>query len=273
MTNWASKLKDELRERAVHWAAAQDIPHYSSLGDLPTVLFPMGQDRNSHGNFHPNSWRVILASDVLVRRLDKPHAQAAAALPVERAAARELDSSNSSDALLMNCFCFPGAAPLIMKGLGLWKSIGSTALPEFGVKAKLPKTQNRQDATELDMRIGPHIFEAKLTESDFVSKPVELVREYVDFSAVFDDSALPVDGTNFEGYQLIRNVLAAFHLKASLTVLLDQRRPDLLQEWWAVHAAIKSTDLRLRCGFRTWQQVAASSPAPLAAFLSAKYGI
>ena len=273
MTNWAGKLKDELRERAMHWAAAQGVLHYSSLGDLPTVLFPIAQDRNSHGNFHPDSWRAIRASDVLARRLEKPHAQAATALPVERAGARELDSSNSSDALLMNCFCFPGAAPRIMKGLGLWKSIGSTALPEFGFKAKLPKTQNRQDATELDMRIGPHIFEAKLTESDFTTTQVELAREYVDFAAVFDDSALPLTGSNFQGYQLIRNVLAAFHLKASMIVLLDQRRPDLLQEWWAVHAAIKSTELRLRCGFRTWQQVAAASPAPLAAFLSAKYGI
>ena len=71
-----------------------------------------------------------------------------------RATAKELDSSNSSDALLMNCFCFPGAVPRIMKGLGLSESMGLTGLPEFGVTAKLPKTQNRQDATELDMRIG-----------------------------------------------------------------------------------------------------------------------
>jgi hypothetical protein len=273
MTNWASRLKDGLRERALDWAAAQGIPHYLSLGESPTVLFPISEDGNSHGNFHPNSWRAILASDILARRLEKPHAQAATALPAERAGARELDSSNSSDALLMNCFCFPGAVPRTMKGLGLWESIGSTAVPEFGVKAKLPKTQNRQDATELDMRIGSYIFEAKLTERDFTSSAVDRVREYTDFTSVFDSSALPVVDSEFKGYQLIRNVLAAFHLKASLIVLLDQRRPDLLQEWWSVHAAIKNTDLRLRCGVRTWQQVVAASPPPLAAYLSGKYGI
>jgi hypothetical protein len=160
-----------------------------------------------------------------------------------------------------------------MKGLGLWESIGSTAMPEFGVKAKLPKAQNRQDATELDMKIGSHIFEAKLTEKDFTSSAIEHVREYTDFNSVFDSSALPVVDSEFKGYQLIRNVLAAFHLNATLIVLLDQRRPDLLQEWWAVHSAIKDAKLRLRCGFRTWQQVAAASPPLLAAYLSGKYGI
>jgi hypothetical protein len=273
MTNWVSKLKDELRERAQYWATAKGISQYSSLGDSPTILFPIAEDGNSHGNFHPDSWRAILASGILARRLDKPHAQAATALPVERAEARELDSSNSSDALLMNCFCFPGAVPRIMKGLGLWESIGSTALPEFGVKAKLPLTQNRQDATELDMKIGSHIFEAKLTEKDFTSSAIDHVREYTDFNSAFDSSALPVAESEFRGYQLIRNVLAAFRLNATLIVLLDQRRPDLLQEWWAIHAAIKDADLRRRCGFRTWQQVAAACPLPLAAYLSGKYGI
>ena len=251
MTNWVSKLKDELRERALYWAAARGISHYSSLGDSPTILFPIAADGNSHGNFHPDSWRAILASELLATRLEKVHPQAATALPAEGAGARELDSSNSSDALLMNCFCFPGAVPRIMKGLGLSEPIGSTALPEFGVKAKLPKTQNRQDTTELDMKIGPYIFEAKLTESDFVSKPIELVREYVDFDSVFDGSVLPTARSSFEGYQLIRNVLAAFHLKVSLIVLLDHRRPDLLQEWWSVHAAIKDAGLTqiVRNGF------------------------
>jgi hypothetical protein len=273
MTNWVSKLKGELRERALYLAAAQGVPHYSSLGDSPTILFPIAADGTSHGNFHPDSWQAIRATDVWACRLDKAHARAATALPIEHAGARELDSSNSSDALLMNCFCFPGAVPRIMKGLGLSESMGPTAPPEFGVEAKLPKTQNRQDATELDMKIGSYIFEAKLTEKDFTSRAIDHVREYTDFNSVFDSSALPVVDSEFKGYQLIRNVLAASHLKASLIVLLDQRRPDLLQEWWSVHAAIEDTDLRLRCGFRTWQQVAAASPPPLAAYLASKYGV
>lgn len=274
MTKWASKLRDELRERALYWATTQNIPHYSSLGELPTVLFPMAADGNSHGNFHPDSWQAIRATAQWAGRLDKVHTQARRALPVEmQAEARELDSSNSSDALLMNCFCFPGAVSRIMKGLGLSESIGPTLVPEFGVKAKLPKTQNRQDATELDMRIGSYIFEAKLTEKDFTSSAFDHVREYNDFDSVFDSSALPVVDSEFKGYQLIRNVLAAFHFNATLIVLLDQRRPDLQQEWWSVHAAIKDAFLRERCGVRTWQQVAAASPPALAAYLAGKYGI
>jgi hypothetical protein len=273
MTNWTGKLRNELHDQALVGAKTNSIPHYLSLGQSPTVLFPTAADRNSHGSFHSDSWRAITANATWANRLKKVAARADALPPEMRATAGEIDSGNSSDALLMNCFCFPGAVPRIMKGLGLWESIGSTALPEFGVRAKLPKAQNRQDATELDMKIGSHIFEAKLTESDFVSEPIELPREYVDFVSVFDESALRVVGSRVKGFQLIRNVLAAFHLKASLIVLLDQRRPDLLQEWWSIHAAIKCAPLRLRCGFRTWQQVAAASPPPLAAFLSGQYGI
>jgi hypothetical protein len=273
MSNWTGKLRNELHDQALKWATANSIPYYLSLGHSPTVLFPTGTGGSSYGSFHSDSLRAIAANDTWANRLKKVH-PGVDALPLEmRATARELDSSNSSDALLMNCFCFPGAVPRIMKGLGLWESIGSTALPEFGVKAKLPQTQNRQDATELDMKIGSYIFEAKLTESDFTSSAVDHVREYTDFNAVFDGSVLRVVDSEFKGYQLIRNVLAAFHLNATLIVLLDQRRPDLLQEWWAVHAAIRDAPLRLRCGFRTWQQVAAASPPLLAAFLSGKYGL
>jgi hypothetical protein len=273
MTNWTAKLRNELHDQALQWAKANSIRHYFSLGQSPTILFPTAADRSSHGSFHSDSWRAITANDTWANRLNKVHTHTDALPPEMRATARELDSSSSSDALLMNCFCFPGAVPRIMKGLGLWESIGSTALPEFGVKAKLPQTLNRQDATELDMKIGSYIFEAKLTEKDFTSSAIEHVHEYTDFNSVFDSSALPVVDSEFKGYQLIRNVLAAFRLNASLIVFVDQRRPDLLQEWWSVHAAIRDVPLRLRCGFRTWQQIAAASPPLLAAYLSAKYGI
>jgi hypothetical protein len=184
--------------------------------------------------------------------------------------ARELDSSNSSDALLMNCFCFPGAAARIMKGLGL---VETSEHAEFGIKARLPLADDLEDATELDMKIGSHIFEAKLTEHDFTSSPIAQVRRYRDLESIFDIASLPSVDNKHSGYQLIRNVLAAAHLNASLIVLLDQRRPDLLQEWWRIHAGIKSADLRIRCGVRTWQQVAAASPPLLARFLADKYGL
>jgi hypothetical protein len=174
----------------------------------------------------------------------------------------------------MNCFCFPGAATRIMHDMGVLQLAAEIgAAPEFGVKARLPLANGREDATELDMRIGSYIFEAKLTERNFTTADEELIRRYREFESTFEVTALKREDSQIKGYQLIRNVLAAVHLNASLIVLVDQRRPDLLQEWWDTHAAIKDPGLRLRCGFRTWQQVAASSPPLLGEYLSAKYGL
>jgi hypothetical protein len=155
-------------------------------------------------------------------------------------------------------------------GARSWSGVSD---PEFGIKARLPLVDSSDDATEIDMRIGSHLFEAKLTERDFTSASRTHTARYRDLELCFDISALPVKGDDFAGYQLIRNVLAAAHHNASLTILLDQRRPDLLQEWWSVHSAIQNVDLRIRCGVRTWQEIAAASPPPLAQFLSAKYGL
>jgi hypothetical protein len=268
--DWAGKLRHEIREGASRWSTSEAVSHYESLGNPSTILFNRATDGNSHGNFQLDSWRAIAGNQSWSRRLEKHHSQRDA-LPVQMASdACELDSSNSSDALLMNCFCFPGAAAQIMKGLSLPEPSGD---PEFGIKAKLPLAGNLEDATELDMKIGSHIFEGKLTEHNFTSSPIEHVRRYRDLESIFDVALLPSLDNKLSGYQLIRNVLAAAHLNASLIVLLDQRRPDLLEEWWRVHSCIKSPDLRLQCGVRTWQQVAAASPPPLARFLAEKYGL
>jgi hypothetical protein len=161
-----------------------------------------------------------------------------------------------------------------MRGLSLTLLESETgAVPEFGVKAKIPLTSGLEDTTELYMRIGSYIFEAKLTERNFTTADEELIRRYKAFESTFEVSALKREDSQIKGYQLIRNVLAAVRLNASLIVLVDQRRPDLLQEWWDTHSAIRDSDLRRRCGFRTWQQVAASSPPLLGEYLSAKYGI
>src|SRR5947209_2305381 len=84
-----------------------------------------------------------------------------------RRSARELDSCNSSDALLMNCFCYPGAAKRVIAAL--LPSISYTT-PEFGVHGEVALVHGERDATEIDMRIGSAIFEAKLTERDFTSR-------------------------------------------------------------------------------------------------------
>lgn len=266
--NWSGKLRDAIRQSHLLWAADQGIPYYLSRGRSPTVLFEVAADGSGHGNFLAESWRAIAANPVWGTRARKPHSQPGALPEEKRSSVRELDSSNSSDALLMNCFCFPGAAARILKGLGL---PADDSAPEFGFKARLSLLDGNEDATEIDMRLGSVLFEAKLTEHDFTTCPRPHVERYRDVEVHLDLESLPNRGAELSGYQLVRNVLAAAQYDAKFVVLLDQRRPDLMLEWWRVHSAIRSFELRSRCEFRTWQQVAAASPARLAQFLVEKY--
>ena len=219
--DWSGALRRVLREKALAWANAEGLPYYMSLGQEPTVLFEGDSAGRGHGNFHSDAWRTIVSNPSWRTRLDKPHSQSGALPPEKAATARELDSSNSSDALLMNCFCYPGASAQILKGLGL--PAEATAQPEFGVKAKLPLADGAEDATEIDMRVGGILVEAKLTEKDFTSRSAARVERYRGLASEFDLSALPSNAGDIGGYQLIRNVLAAADHKAMLIVLLDQR--------------------------------------------------
>jgi hypothetical protein len=124
------------------------------------------------------------------------------------------------------------------------------------------------------MQIGGTNFEAKLTESTFTTSPIANVEKYVGLYETFDRAALPREGEEYLGYQLIRNVLAiATKPESRFKVIIDGRRPDLLREWWSVYGAISSADVRKRCGFILWQEIAAASPAPLREFLAVKYGL
>jgi aryl carrier-like protein len=123
------------------------------------------------------------------------------------------------------------------------------------------------------MLLGATLVEAKLTEKDFTSKPKANVSSYAALRDVFDVNLLPADEDNFQGYQLIRNVLAADQHGKRLIVLLDSRRPDLLEHWWRVHAAISAGELRKRCGVRFWQQLAAAADPQHRDLLLQKYGI
>ncbi len=49
----------------------------------------------------------------------------------------------------------------------------------------------RPDRTEVDMKLGNMLFEAKLTESDFQSAGAAVLRRYRDFAEVFDPRELP----------------------------------------------------------------------------------
>jgi hypothetical protein len=114
--------------------------------------------------------------------------------------------------------------------------------------------------------------EAKLTEKNFTSKEKAKVERYKDLKAVFDVSKLPQTDRSFLHYQLIRNFLAAFHLRADFALICDERRQDLKNAFVAVRAATLPA-VNLRSNIVTWQQIAARLPAKLQGFLRAKYGI
>jgi hypothetical protein len=304
MSWYASQLRLELGRRNRRWARGR--AHVESYGD-PAVIVYAPEDRR-HGNFIEAAYEAIAARPEWMRRFDKIHAQGRS-LPKAERRWRELDSSMSSDALLMNVFCTPGVADSV-KVRSVLGSEGDE-VPVFGWKARVPLASGRSDRTEVDMRLGSLLVEAKLTEGDFQSKAATVVEGYRDFDAVFKRELLPRvelltkrrrDATEFPedysqefsaeqpvpasemspassvesgyaGYQLIRNVLAAYAEGCSFCVMHDARRPDLREAWFKVMAAVKSAELRVRLSVLTWQELAAYLPEDLQEFLDCKYGI
>jgi len=171
----------------------------------------------------------------------------------------------------MNVFCYPG---VFRDGrVGSMLGVKSPAIPDFGFRARVPLASGKYDRTEVDLRIGELLIEAKLTESDFQRAPKPVVRAYGAFSEVFDQEDLPQTDRDFLSYQLIRNVLAAHASGCSCCVLTDARRPELIEAWYAVMRCVRPVDLRIRCKVLTWQEPAKQLPRALREFLTEKYGI
>jgi restriction endonuclease-like protein len=268
---FVASLRHELSLRNRIYAEQLGLAMCESFGQPPAICYLAAQDGRTHGNFLPESYQAILKNENWRRRLTKAHTQAKSSLPRRDIPWRELDSSNSSDALLMNIFCFPGALkePKVISLLGT----EPVAVPEFGVRARVPLTNGRTDGTEVDMRLGDLLVEAKLTESDFQRREVAVVEAYRDFHEVFDKRILSREKNQYLSYQLIRNVLAAHANRCTFCVMADARRPDLLEAWYSVMRAVRIVGLRPRCKMITWQELAAVVPPKLRGFLKNKYGI
>ncbi len=144
---------------------------------------------------------------------------------------------------------------------------------EFGFKARVPLANGRLDRTEVDLKLGNLLIEAKLTETDFQAKTIAIVNSYQNFAKVFDRRTLPRTGGKYLGYQLIRNVLAAHVHRCSFCLMSDARRPDLREAWYAIMRCVKPAELRVRCKIITWQELAEVLPCTLQEFLREKYGI
>jgi hypothetical protein len=264
----AEMLRRELCERNLAFAQKNNLPHSCSYADAPSVAYhPNGQ---SHGNFHPASYKAILANPEWSRRLFKVHTQRKS-LPRTDHGWRELDCATSSDALLMNVFCC--AATLKNRVVRTFLGVERNDSPAFGYRARVPLLDGRGDRTEVDMLMGNSLFESKLTEADFQCAPKSRVHAYRDFASAFEQDELPQSETEYRGYQLIRNVLAACALNSSFILLVDARRPDLIEQYYLVIRAIKDADLRCRCRLLLWQELSALLSRPLQRFLQEKYGI
>jgi hypothetical protein len=303
---FAARLRQELGARSRLYARGR--LHVESYGHPPVIVY--APENSRHGNFFDPAFTAIEANPAWARRFAKVHAQGRS-LPRAERKWRELDSSMSSDALLMNVFCTPGVpgSQTVRHMLG----VHSEELPIFGWKARVPFANGLFDRTEVDMRWGDLLVEAKLTESDFQTCKAAPVEAYRDLDAVFERELLPrvlvpterlkesaefpeeysqeevyvpaenwqpilyeptrASASGYASYQLIRNVLAASANGASFCVLHDARRPDLREAWFQVMAAVKSADVRVRLKVLTWQELVPALPQELQEFLDRKYGI
>src|SRR5260370_41553826 len=125
--------------------------------------------------------------------------------------------------MLMNTFCCPG----VTRRKEICRILGLEAgqFPEFGFMPRVPLCSAATERTEIDMKLGNMLFEAKLTEADFQIHRTELVEGYRDFRDVFERRHLPRLGKKYVSYPLIRNVLAAHALNVDFCTLLVARPP------------------------------------------------
>ncbi len=263
----ATALRAEISAR--NQARSMEFAHELTWTGVPSVLY--AEADGHHGNFVPASWTRILANPAWRKRLAKSYT---ASRFVPRAGDRrrfELDCANSSDALLMNIFCYPGALhrPTLCALLGIEPGL----LPDFGFRPSIPRLHGHIDRTEIDMRLGTLLVEAKLTEANFQRAPLSRLAQYPQLGDVFDIERLPIANGAVQSWQLIRGVLAAHATHSSFLVFCDRRRPDLIDRWFTVIGAVTSSTLRTRLGLITWQEIAATLTAPLQRFLEEKYGI
>ena len=340
-------LRRDLSARAQRLARTQNLLHDESPGSDPVLIF--GRDEQGrHGNFHPASYANICANPQWLRRLAKPHTASRRSVARKDWRWMELDSSNSSDALLMNIFCHPGVfnGHTLAPSVATLLNVDPTAQPCFGINPGVPlktiratrKTAKRStqtieptpaaplsdsepwtlepppapidqtltDRTEIDLQLDNLFVEAKLTETDFQTAAPRLIERYRDLETVFDldhlprkllysptsyppvedfsqiEDVAPPEPSNpapkpsrivIDGYQLIRNVLAAYASDASFCVLCDARRQDLIKTWYSVLSAVHRPTFAARLKLLTWQELAATLPKDIQQFLNTKYGI
>jgi hypothetical protein len=170
----------------------------------------------------------------------------------------------------MSIFCHPSIA----RWEGVTKVLGNDmATINFGVPGEVKIRDGRADTTEIDMALPGVFCEAKLTEVDFTHKKREVVESYDGLQETFHTDALPRVGTDYDNYQIIRNLLAAKQHNRDHILFCDERRPDLVRGYMTTVACLRSIEDRIRCRVIFWQEVAAACGHTLRRWIEEKYGI
>jgi hypothetical protein len=241
-----------------------------TYGPVPGIVYSENE-AGQHGNFLSASYRRILRHEDWKARLAKVYTGSRFLPRKADRTRRELECANSSDALLMNIFCYPGI--LHRAAVCSLLAIEPGADPAFGFRPGIPLKNGTQDRSELDLKLGNLFIEAKLTEGDFQTARHDLVQRYRDLESVFDVGRLPMSKERYRSCQLIRGALAAHEHAASFAVFCDQRRQDLIENCFEIMSAVMSSELRCRMSVVTWQELASAMPPKVETFLAEKYGI
>lgn len=217
---------------------------------------------NIDDNFNPDSYQKILSNPEWEKRLRKKKKYPN--LPNTL----EMQSSNSSDALLMNVFCNPKF--IEWKGIKKLFNIIDFDCFRFGWNPNF--SNEKSHPTEIDLKFNNIIIEAKLTEANFKLQDKKTVETYDNFFSVFDYTLLELNKNGkYRNYQLIRNILSAYKNECRFVLLVDESRIDLIKEFIKTTNAIKDNSLRNRMEFITWQEISNSVGRTLREYIQMKY--
>jgi len=248
-------LKQAIRNAAITYAHKRGLPIDDSYASA--VIF-----RNLSDNFHPDSFTNIVNTPAWQERTTKAHQNVNGAL--------EMQSSNSSDALLMNIFCHPD--------LSRWKGIvnlldDKLVTIAFGFSGKVHINGNQTDSTEIDLALADAFCEAKLTESDFTHKRADVVERYNNYRISFHAENIPRVGKDYDNYQIIRNILAAIQHRKKHILFCDERRPDLTRRYMQTVSCLREMHDRKNCRVIFWQELVGACGASLREWIEEKYGM
>lgn len=248
-------LKQEIRRSSLAFAKLRGLNVDDSHSSA--IIFS-----NITDNFHPDSYRNISNHADWNARTLKPHPNVPGV--------KEMQSSNSSDALLMNIFCHP----LIGKWTGVKKVVESELdTIVFGVPGAIQLYKGGTDTTEIDLSLTDSLCEAKLTESDFTKKRSLVVENYAGLKEAFHIETLPRKGDDYDNYQIIRNLLASIQHNRKHILFCDERRPDLAMRYMETVSCLRDIKRRVNCRVIFWQELVAACGATLRDWIEEKYGM